>query len=101
LRFIPTLMDETDKIMKAQMARGSDLSSGPITDRIKAVVPLLVPLFVSAFKRAEDLATAMEVRGYRGGEGRTRYRKLKWDMGDTFALVLLVAIAVLLFFYRS
>ncbi|WP_286925674.1 MULTISPECIES: energy-coupling factor transporter transmembrane component T family protein [Lysinibacillus] len=101
LRFIPTLMDETDKIMKAQMARGSDLSSGPLTDRIKAVVPLLVPLFVSAFKRAEDLATAMEVRGYRGGEGRTRYRKLKWDMGDTLALVLLVAIAVLLFFYRS
>ncbi|MEQ6355735.1 energy-coupling factor transporter transmembrane protein EcfT [Lysinibacillus sp. M3] len=101
LRFIPTLMDETDKIMKAQMARGSDLSSGPIKDRIKAVVPLLVPLFVSAFKRAEDLATAMEVRGYRGGEGRTRYRKLKWDMSDTFALMLLVAMAVLLFFYRS
>lgn len=101
LRFIPTLMDETDKIMKAQMARGSDLSSGPIKDRIKAVVPLLVPLFVSAFKRAEDLATAMEVRYYRGGEGRTRYRRLKWDMGDTFALVQLVAIGVLLFFYRS
>ncbi|MCL1702421.1 energy-coupling factor transporter transmembrane component T [Lysinibacillus sp. Bpr_S20] len=101
LRFIPTLMDETDKIMKAQMARGSDLSSGPIKDRIKAVVPLLVPLFVSAFKRAEDLATAMEVRGYRGGEGRTRYRKLKWDMSDTFSLVLLVVMAVLLFFYRS
>lgn len=101
LRFIPTLMDETDKIMKAQMARGSDLSSGPIKDRIKAVVPLLVPLFVSAFKRAEDLATAMEVRGYRGGEGRTRYRKLKWDMSDTFSIVLLVAMAVLLFFYRS
>ncbi|KMY33720.1 cobalt ABC transporter permease [Lysinibacillus xylanilyticus] len=101
LRFIPTLMDETDKIMKAQMARGSDLSSGPIKDRIKAVVPLLVPLFVSAFKRAEDLATAMEVRGYRGGEGRTRYRKLKWDMSDTFSLVLLVAMAILLFFYRS
>ncbi|TQR29662.1 energy-coupling factor transporter transmembrane protein EcfT [Lysinibacillus sphaericus] len=101
LRFIPTLMDETDKIMKAQMARGSDLSSGPIKDRLKAVVPLLVPLFVSAFKRAEDLATAMEVRGYRGGEGRTRYRKLKWDMSDTFSLVLLVAMAVLLFFYRS
>ncbi len=61
-----------------------------------------MPLFVSAFKRAEDLATAMEVRGYRGGEGRTRYRRLKWDMGgDTFALVLLVAIGVLLFFYRS
>ena len=90
LRFIPTLMDETDKIMKAQMARGSDLSAGPLKDRVKAIVPLLVPLFVSAFKRAEDLATAMEVRGYRGGEGRTRYRQLKWDVGDTFALLSLV-----------
>ena len=101
LRFIPTLMDETDKIMKAQMARGSDLSAGPLKDRIKAVVPLLVPLFVSAFKRAEDLATAMEVRGYRGGEGRTRYRQLKWDLKDTAILVVLVAVTALLWFYRS
>lgn len=101
LRFIPTLMDETDKIMKAQMARGSDLSAGPIKDRVKAVVPLLVPLFVSAFKRAEDLATAMEVRGYRGGEGRTRYRQLKWDWRDTISLVVLIAIAVLLFLLRN
>lgn len=101
LRFIPTLMDETDKIMKAQMARGSDLSAGPIKDRLKAVVPLLVPLFVSAFKRAEDLATAMEVRGYRGGEGRTRYRQLKWNFRDTFSLLVLAAMAALLFFYRS
>lgn len=101
LRFIPTLMDETDKIMKAQMARGSDLSAGPLKARIKAIVPLLVPLFVSAFKRAEDLATAMEVRGYRGGEGRTRYRQLKWTWKDTFSLVVLVAVAALLFFYRS
>ncbi|WP_010307887.1 energy-coupling factor transporter transmembrane component T family protein [Kurthia senegalensis] len=96
LRFIPTLMDETDKIMKAQMARGSDLTTGPVKDRVKAVVPLLIPLFVSAFKRAEDLATAMEVRGYRGGEGRTRYRLLKWTMRDTLALLaLLVMIAIL------
>ncbi|MDM5335506.1 energy-coupling factor transporter transmembrane component T [Ureibacillus composti] len=101
LRFIPTLMDETDKIMKAQMARGSDLSAGPVKDRIKAVVPLLVPLFVSAFKRAEDLATAMEVRGYRGGEGRTRYRQLKWDWKDSLCLATLVLFAVLLFIYRS
>lgn len=101
LRFIPTLMDETDKIMKAQMARGSDLSAGPMKDRIKAVVPLLVPLFVSAFKRAEDLATAMEVRGYRGGEGRTRYRQLKWDWKDSLCLAALVLFAVLLFVYRS
>lgn len=101
LRFIPTIMDETDKVMKAQMARGSDLSAGPITDRMKAVVPLLVPLFVSSFKRAEDLATAMEVRGYRGGEGRTRYRQLKWDWKDTISLVVLIAIAVGLYLLRS
>lgn len=101
LRFIPTLMDETDKIMKAQMARGSDLSAGPIKDRLKAVVPLLVPLFVSAFKRAEDLATAMEVRGYRGGEGRTKYRQLKCTARDTISLVLLVVVAVILFMLRS
>ena len=101
LRFIPTLMDETDKIMKAQMARGSDLSAGPLKDRVKAIVPLLVPLFVSAFKRAEDLATAMEVRGYRGGEGRTRYRQLKWDIGDTLALLSLVVMVVLLVYFRN
>jgi len=101
LRFIPTLMDETDKIMKAQMARGSDLSAGPLIDRIRAIVPLLVPLFVSAFKRAEDLATAMEVRGYRGGEGRTRYRQLKWDKGDTTALFLLVVLAGVLIYFRN
>lgn len=101
LRFIPTLMDETDKIMKAQMARGSDLSAGSLKDRLKAVVPLLVPLFVSAFKRAEDLATAMEVRGYRGGEGRTRYRQLKWDAGDTLAMGSLVVMVVLLVYFRN
>ncbi len=101
LRFIPTLMDETDKIMKAQMARGSDLSAGSLKDRLKAVVPLLVPLFVSAFKRAEDLATAMEVRGYRGGEGRTRYRQLKWDAGDTMAIGSLVVMVVLLVYFRN
>lgn len=101
LRFIPTLMDETDKIVKAQMARGSDLSAGPIKDRVKAVVPLLVPLFVSAFKRAEDLATAMEVRGYRGGEGRTRYRQLKWTAKDTATLVVLVGMTALLVLFRG
>lgn len=101
LRFIPTLMDETSKIMKAQMARGSDLSAGSIKDRLKAVVPLLVPLFVSAFKRAEDLATAMEVRGYRGGEGRTKYRQLKWAAKDTAILIVLALIALVLFMLRS
>lgn len=101
LRFIPTLMDETDKILKAQMARGSDITSGTIKERIKAVVPLLIPLFVSAFKRAEDLAVAMEVRGYRGGEGRTRYRQLKWDWRDTTIMVLAVLIAAVLWLLRS
>ena len=101
LRFIPTLMDETDKIMKAQMARGSDITSGSIKERIKAVVPLLIPLFVSAFKRAEDLAVAMEVRGYRGGEGRTRYRQLKWDWRDTTIMLLLIVMAGILWAVRS
>ncbi|PJK16409.1 cobalt ABC transporter permease [Chryseomicrobium excrementi] len=101
LRFIPTLMDETDKIMKAQMARGSDMTTGPFKERMKAVVPLLIPLFVSAFKRAEDLATAMEVRGYKGGEGRTRYRQLDWNLRDTVAILLLVVFAVGLFLLRS
>lgn len=101
LRFIPTLMDETDKILKAQMARGSDISTGSIKERILAVIPLLVPLFVSAFKRAEDLAVAMEVRGYRGGDGRTRYRQLKWDWRDTLVLVLLVCLTALLFWLKG
>ncbi|MET1013198.1 MAG: energy-coupling factor transporter transmembrane protein EcfT [Paenisporosarcina sp.] len=101
LRFIPTLMDETDKIMKAQMARGSDITSGSIKERVKAVVPLLIPLFVSAFKRAEDLAVAMEVKGYRGGEGRTRYRQLKWDWRDSTIMLLLIAMTFILWVLRS
>ena len=100
LRFIPTLMDETGKILKAQMARGSDIGSGPMKERIKAVVPLLIPLFVSAFKRAEDLATAMEVRGYRGGEGRTRYRQLAWRFVDSLSLLVLVGLAGMLWYFR-
>ncbi len=101
LRFIPTLMDETDKIMKAQMARGSDMTTGRMRERLKAVVPLLIPLFVSAFKRADDLATAMEVRGYKGGEGRTRYRQLSWSTRDTMSLFSLVILAALLFYFRQ
>ncbi|WP_342507043.1 energy-coupling factor transporter transmembrane component T [Sporosarcina sp. FSL K6-2383] len=101
LRFIPTLMDETDKILKAQLARGSDISTGSIKQRIRAVIPLLVPLFVSAFKRAEDLAVAMEVRGYRGGEGRTRYRQLKWHWRDTLVMVLFAILVVVLVLARG
>ncbi len=101
LRFIPTLMQETDKIMKAQTARGVDFSSGPIKERVKAIIPLLIPLFVNSFKRAEELATAMEARGYRGGEGRTRYRQLSWGMADTLMILLFVFLTVLLVVLRT
>ncbi|MBM7606465.1 energy-coupling factor transport system permease protein [Metabacillus crassostreae] len=101
LRFIPTLMEETDKILKAQMARGVDFTSGPIKDRFKAVVPLLVPLFISAFKRAEELATAMEARGYKGGEGRTKLRQLQWTGLDTIMMIMLVALGIVLLYLRT
>ncbi|MGP4082529.1 energy-coupling factor transporter transmembrane component T family protein [Pseudalkalibacillus sp. R45] len=101
LRFIPTLLQETEKIMKAQSARGAEFSSGPIKERIKAFVPLLVPLFISAFKRAEDLALAMEARGYRGGEGRTKLRILKWQVIDTLALSMVAVLIIVLFLLRS
>ena len=89
LRFIPTLLEETDKIMKAQMARGADFESGNLLQRAKAMVPLLVPLFVSAFRRAGDLAMAMEARCYHGGENRTRLRVLKVTKNDWLALLVL------------
>jgi energy-coupling factor transport system permease protein len=101
LRFIPTLLQETEKIMKAQMARGAEFSSGPIKERVKAFIPLLVPLFISAFKRAEDLALAMEARGYRGGEGRTKLRLLKWRAIDTISLVSILLLTVALVILRS
>ena len=77
LRFIPTLIEETDKIMNAQKARGAMLDTGKLTDRVKALVPVLIPLFISAFRRADELAMAMECRCYRGGEGRTRLKVLR------------------------
>ncbi|HWR31416.1 MAG TPA: energy-coupling factor transporter transmembrane component T [Negativicutes bacterium] len=95
LRFVPTLLEETDRIMKAQMARGADFSSGNLLKRGKNMVPLLVPLFISAFRRADDLATAMEARCYRGGEHRTRMKELKWsyrDVGAGVCIGLLVTI---------
>ncbi|MCQ6281415.1 energy-coupling factor transporter transmembrane protein EcfT [Bacillus sp. EB600] len=101
LRFIPTIMEETDKIMKAQMARGVEFSGGPIKDRVKAVIPLLIPLFVSSFKRAEELAIAMEARGYRGGEGRTKYRLLSWKNADTLQILLLIVLTALLYVLRT
>lgn len=96
LRFIPTLLEEADKIMKAQMARGADFETGNFLKRARSLVPLLVPLFVSAFRRADDLAMAMEARCYRGGEGRTRMKQLRAETRDFVAggLTLLLAIAV-------
>lgn len=82
LRFIPILLEETDKIMKAQQARGADFESGKMIQRAKAMIPILVPLFISAFRRASDLAMAMEARCYRGGEGRTKMKPLKYKKAD-------------------
>ena len=97
LRFIPTLLEETDRIMKAQMARGADFSSGNIVRRAKNMIPLLVPLFISAFRRADELATAMESRCYRGGDQRTRMKQLKIAGRDVAAgIILLLLIGVLL-----
>lgn len=97
LRFIPTLLEEADRIMKAQMARGADFESGNIIQRARGLVPLLVPLFISAFRRADDLALAMEARCYRGGVGRTRMRVLKFKLVDIlgFAAVLLMTVFVI------
>ncbi len=91
LRFIPILMEETDKIMKAQMARGADFETGSLIQRAKSLIPLLVPLFISAFRRANDLAMAMEARCYRGGEGRTKMKPLKYTSGDfaAYAVIML------------
>lgn len=89
LRFIPILVEETDKIMKAQLARGADFESGNLLKRAKAMVPLLVPLFISAFRRANDLAMAMEARCYNGGEGRTKMKPLKYAKRDGIAYLLI------------
>lgn len=101
LRFIPTLLEETEKIIKAQAARGSDFTTGSLKSRMKAVVPLLVPLFVSAFKRAEDLAMAMEARGYHGDIGRTRLHKLVWKWQDSVLMIIMVLLAAALIFVRA
>ncbi len=96
LRFIPILLEETDKIMKAQMARGADFESGNIIQRAKAMIPILVPLFVSAFRRANDLAMAMEARCYHGGEGRTKMKPLKYQARDRMAYIVTVVYMVLI-----
>jgi energy-coupling factor transport system permease protein len=89
LRFIPTLIEETDKIMSAQKARGADFESGSLISRVKALVPILVPLFISAFRRADELATAMECRCYQGGTGRTKMKILRFHRGDLMAFLAL------------
>lgn len=100
LRFIPVLMEETDKIMKAQSARGADFESGNLIRRAKAMVPLLVPLFISAFRRAGELAMAMEARCYHGGEGRTRMHVLKFERRDWLAVLTVAAYIALIFVER-
>ena len=100
LRFIPILVEETDKIMKAQMARGADFESGNLIQKAKAMVPLLVPLFISAFRRATDLAMAMEARCYRGGEGRTKMKPLKYASRDKIAYAVFAVYAALVFILR-
>ena len=105
LRFIPTLIEETDKIMNAQKARGADLESGKLLQRVKALIPVLIPLFVSAFRRADELALAMECRCYRGGEGRTRLKQLKLHSRDivsaAFVAVCIGGIIALNYFFPS
>ncbi len=99
LRFIPTLIEETDKIMSAQKARGADFESGKLMERVKAMIPILVPLFISAFRRADELATAMECRCYQGGDGRTKMKLLRYHRNDYLVLlvgaVLIAAVCVL------
>lgn len=94
LRFIPTLLEEADKIVKAQTARGADFSSGNIIVRVTSMVPIMVPLFISAFRRADELAMAMEARCYRGGQGRTRMRELEIRKADIIALIMACGVVV-------
>lgn len=96
LRFIPILMEETDRIMKAQKARGADFETGNLIQKAKSMVPLLVPLFISAFRRANDLAMAMEARCYRGGEGRTKMKPLHYEQRDRIAYLILAVYLVIM-----
>lgn len=101
LRFIPTLIEETDKIMNAQKARGADFETGNLIQRAKALIPILVPLFISSFRRADELAVAMECRCYHGGEGRTRMKHLTYGRRDLFALVLAVFLSTIVIILRQ
>lgn len=101
LRFVPTLMDDTTRIMNAQRARGVDFNEGNLIQKVKSVIPILIPLFASSFKRADALATAMEARGYKGGEGRTKYRVLEWKLLDTCAVIVMILLGVTLYILKS
>ena len=100
LRFIPTLMEETDKIMKAQKSRGADFETGNLIRRAKNLIPLLVPLFIGAFRRADELAIAMEARCYRGGENRTRLKELVYHRSDIYAYVVTIMMMSIIIFTR-
>ncbi|MGQ7500111.1 energy-coupling factor transporter transmembrane component T family protein [Streptococcus suis] len=101
LRFVPTLMDDTTRIMNAQRARGVDFNEGNLIQKVKSVIPILIPLFASSFKRADALATAMEARGYQGGEGRTKYRILAWKWADSLAILVMVVLAGTLYLFKK
>ena len=101
LRFVPTLVDDTNRIMNAQRARGVDFGEGNLLKKIRSFNPILIPLFASSFKRADALAIAMEARGYRGGEGRTRYRNLQWKIKDTLAIVVILLLMLLVFCLKN
>ncbi|MBJ8350085.1 energy-coupling factor transporter transmembrane component T family protein [Streptococcus zalophi] len=101
LRFVPTLMDDTTRIMNAQRARGVDFGEGNIVQKVKSIIPILIPLFASSLKRADALATAMESRGYQGGEGRTKYRLLHWGLKDTLLMIALLGLTLALFLLKS
>lgn len=101
LRFVPTLMDDTIRIMNAQKARGVDFGEGSLIQKVKSIIPILIPLFASSFKRADALAIAMESRGYQGGEGRTKYRFLEWKLPDTLAIIAILLVSALLFFFKN
>ncbi|WP_303972252.1 energy-coupling factor transporter transmembrane protein EcfT [Streptococcus merionis] len=100
LRFVPTLMDDTQRIMNAQRARGVDFNEGNLIQKVKAIIPILIPLFASSFKRADALAIAMEARGYQGGGGRTKYRQLSWQLTDSLTIVTMVLIGLTLYLLK-
>jgi energy-coupling factor transport system permease protein len=101
LRFIPTMVQETERIIKAQSSRGASFTSGQIKDRINGLLPLFIPLFISAFKRADDLAIAMEARGYNGSEGRTKYRRSSWGLADTVMVLITFLLAFVLALFKT